>query len=218
VPVTRNELSNIAILGAGRVGTSIARVAIEAGLGVAIAASGSPADIALIIDVLVPGATAATARDAVATSEVVVLAVPLHKFSTVDPELLAGKIVIDVMNYWEPVDGYQSDFDETDLASSEVVQRELPLSRVVKTLNHIGYHELEQDRRPAGAPDRRALGVAGNDPAAVELVMSVIERFGFDPVNVGTLAQSAVLAPGGAAFGRRRTAEELSTDAAVLAG
>jgi predicted dinucleotide-binding enzyme len=151
----------LAILGAGRVGTAIARAAVDAGYTVAIAGSGAVEKIRLITEILVPGASAMSAQDAVATAEIVVLAVPLHKFHSVDPAMLAGKIVIDVMNYWEPIDGYQAEFDDTLLGSSEIVQKRLVRSRVVKTLNHTGYHEIEQDRRPAAAADRRAVGVAG---------------------------------------------------------
>ena len=57
---------------------------------------------------------------------------------------------------------------------------------VVKTLNHIGYHELDDERRPAGSPERRALGVAGDDPGAVEGVAEVIERIGYDAARLGS--------------------------------
>ena len=100
----------IAVLGAGHVGPVIARVAVEAGYPVSIAASGDPESIELITQVLVPGAKARWAADAVAEADIVVMAIPLHKFATLDPALVAGKLVIDVMNYWPPVDGIQEMF------------------------------------------------------------------------------------------------------------
>ena len=132
----------IAVLGAGHTGPVIARVALEAGYPVSIAASGDPAEIELIVQVLAPGAEPRWAADAVAAADIVVLAIPLHKFATLDPSLVAGKLVIDTMNYWPPVDGVQQMFEDGGYGSSEIVQHRLASSRVVKTLNHIGYHEL----------------------------------------------------------------------------
>jgi predicted dinucleotide-binding enzyme len=156
----------IAVLGAGHSGPVIARLAIDAGYNVAIAASGDPARIALIAQVLIPGVEPRWAADAVADADVVVLAIPIHKFATFDPALLSGKLVVDVMNYWPPVDGLQEMFEDRRSGSSEIVQRRLAESTVVKTLNHIGYHEMDDERRPDGSPQRRALGVAGDDPEA----------------------------------------------------
>jgi len=191
----------IAVLGAGHTGPVIARVALEAGYPVSIAASGDPAEIELIVQVLAPGAEPRWAADAVAAADIVVLAIPLHKFATLDPSLVAGKLVIDTMNYWPPVDGVQKMFEDGGYGSSEIVQHRLASSRVVKTLNHIGYHELEDERRPAGSPDRRALGVAGDDPGAVEIVAELIERIGYDAIWFGRLSAGRLLEPGGPVFG-----------------
>lgn len=191
----------VAVLGAGHTGPVIARVAMAAGCPVTIAASGDPANIALITGVLAPGAEARWAVDAVADAGIVVLAIPLHRFPDLDPALLAGKLVVDTMNYWPPVDGVQAMFDDARHGSSEIVQRRLARSTVVKTLNHIGYHELEDDRRPAGAPDRRALGVAGDDPAAVRAVADLIEGIGYDAVPLDGLRAGRLLQPGGPVFG-----------------
>ena len=190
----------IAVLGAGHVGPVIARVAVEAGYDVSIAASGDPAKIELITQILVPGAKALWAADAAADAELVVLAIPLHKFDTFEPAIVAGKIVIDTMNYWPPVDGVQDLFEDPVLTSSEIVQRRLAGSTVVKTFNHLGYHELADDRRPAGAPDRRAMGVAG-DGIAATVVADVIDAIGYDPVRLDGLRAGRVLQPGGPAFG-----------------
>jgi predicted dinucleotide-binding enzyme len=191
----------IAVLGAGHVGPVIARVAIAAGYDVTIAASADPERIALVTQVLVPGAEPRWAADAVDGSDVVVLAIPIHKFAAFDPALVAGKLVVDTMNYWPPVDGVQELFEDRRYGSSELVQRRLASSTVVKTLNHLGYHELEDDRRPAGSSDRRALGVAGDDPAAVDVVADVIDRMGYDAVGLGSLRAGRLLEPGGPVFG-----------------
>jgi len=194
-------LPRIAVLGAGHSGPVIARVAIDAGYHVSIAASGDPARIALIAQVLVPGAEPRSAVDAVADADVVVLAIPIHKFAAFDPSLVAGKIVVDVMNYWPPVDGVQAMFEDRQYGSSEIVQRRLAGSTVVKTLNHIGYHELDDERQPEGSPRRRALGVAGDDPGAVDVVAELIERIGYDTVRLESLSAGRLLEPGSPVFG-----------------
>jgi predicted dinucleotide-binding enzyme len=191
----------IAVLGAGHVGPVIARVALAAGYPVSIAASGDPAEIALIAEILVPGVRPRWAVDAVADADIVVLAIPLHKFATFDPDLVAGKLVVDTMNYWPPVDGVRLLFEEGGRGSSEIVAERLAGSTVVKAFNHIGYHELEDDRRPSGAPDRRALGVAGDDPDAVDVMAEVVECVGYDAVRLNSLGAGRLLGPGGPVFG-----------------
>jgi predicted dinucleotide-binding enzyme len=205
----------IAVLGAGHVGPVSARVAIDAGYHVSIATSGDPDKIALIAQVLTPGAEPRWAADAVEDADIVVLAIPLHKFATFDPALVAGKLVVDTMNYWPPIDGVQPMFEDPQYGSSEIVQRRLTRSTIVKTVNHIGYHELEDERQPAGSPQRRALGIAGDDPAAVDIVAGVIERIGYDTVVLDSLKAGRLLEPGGPVFGAslRRTDFELALHA-----
>jgi hypothetical protein len=189
------------VLGAGHSGPVIARVAIDAGYPVSIAASGDPEQIELITQVLVPGAEPRWAADATAGADIVVLAIPLHKFGTLDPSLVSGKVVVDVMNYWPPVDGVVPMFDDPQLGSSEIVQRRLASATVVKALNHIGYHELDDERRPAGSPDRRALGVAADDQRALGVVADLVERMGYEAVQLDSLSAGRFLEPGGPVFG-----------------
>jgi len=193
------ELSRLAVLGAGHVGPVIARLAIKAGYPVAIATSGDPEDIALITELVIPGAQPRWAADAVADAGIVVLAMPLHRFLGLDPALLNGRLVVDAMNYWPASDGVLKPFE--DGTSSEIVAGQLAGSTVVKALNHIGYHELEDRARPAGAPGRRATGVAGDDPAAVAAIAGLVDRLGYDPVRLESLRAGRVLQPGGPVFG-----------------
>jgi 8-hydroxy-5-deazaflavin:NADPH oxidoreductase len=193
------ELSRLALLGAGHVGPVIARLAIKAGYPVTIATSGDPEDIALITELVIPGAQPQWASDAVTGADIVVLAIPLHRFADVDPALLSGKLVVDAMNYWPASDGVLKAFEYG--GSSEIVARRLATSSVVKALNHIGYHELEDRARPAGAPDRRAAGVAGDNPAAVATIAGLVDRLGYDPARLASLRAGRVLEPGGPVFG-----------------
>jgi len=198
--------SKVAVLGAGHAGPVIARLAVAAGYPVAIATSGDPEDIALITELVIPGARPRWAADAVADADIVVLAIPLHRFGAIDPGLLSGKLVVDAMNYWPASDGVLKAFE--DGGSSEIVARRLAGSTVVKALNHIGYHELEDRARLAGAPDRRAAGVAGDDPAAVAAIADLLDRIGYDPVRLDSLRAGRLLQPGGPVFGAVLTLPE----------
>jgi predicted dinucleotide-binding enzyme len=203
----RNAKS-VGILGAGKVGTAIARQAMKAGYSVSIATAKPPEDIELIVEFTAPGATATTAEALMRDSDLIVIAVPLAKYRTLDASGLAGKVAIDVMNYWAPTDGMIADF-EGEQSSSEVVQMHLPETRLVRTLNHIGYHELEQNALPAGRPGRQALAIAGNDVAARRLVAEFIDRLGFEPVDTGPLIEARALQVGTPIFGARLTRSEM---------
>jgi 8-hydroxy-5-deazaflavin:NADPH oxidoreductase len=196
---TAGEVRTISILGAGRVGTAIARQALKAGYEVLIASSRPPAEIEMIVDVVVPGARAVSTETAAREGEIVILAIPLPKYRTLQPDQLAGKVVVDVMNYWPPTDGVLAEMQRQPL-SSAVIQQHLPGARLVRTLNHIGYHELEEDGRPAGDPLRRALAVASDDAEARQLVAGFVDRLGYDPVDAGPLAAASQFEPGTTIF------------------
>jgi 8-hydroxy-5-deazaflavin:NADPH oxidoreductase len=137
-----------------------------------------------------------------------VLAIPLHRFPALDPGPLAGKLVVDAMNYWAPADGVVPMFQGQQLSSSEIVQRRLSQSTIIKSLNQIAYQDLEDGRRPTGAPDRHAIGVAGDDPDAANVVGGIVERIGYDPVLLDSLSAGRVLQPGGPVFGALLTRSE----------
>jgi predicted dinucleotide-binding enzyme len=200
--MTHATTPKIAVLGAGHVGPAIARLALDAGHSVGIATSGNPGDLALVTQLLIPGAEPLWSVDAIARADIVVLAMPLHRFLRMDPNDLSGQLVIDAMNYWPPSDGrLPPPFDDESIGTSEVVAERLPDATVVKTLNHVGYHELETYARPSGSMDRRAIGVAGDDLHAVNTVSAFVDRIGYDAVPVGPLSAGRVLQPGGPVFG-----------------
>jgi hypothetical protein len=114
------------------------------------------------------------------------------------------------MNYWQPIDGDDPELAAAPDGTSVVVQERFPSARVVKSLNQLGYHELDENRRPDGAPDRVAIGAAGEDRVAVRAVMRLIDRLGFDAVDAGRLENGLGLEPDGSPFAVTHSAAELS--------
>jgi len=200
----------LGIVGAGRVGTTIARAAIAAGYDVAISGSGGAERIALIVEVLAPGARPVSTEEVVRHADLIVLAVPMHRFRQLPRDLFAGKILIDAMNYWEEIDGVDQELATAPAGTSVVVQEWFPSARVVKSLNHITYYKFEADRRPHGALRRIAIAAAGDDRAAVAAVMQLIDRLGFDAVDAGPLEAGLALEPNGTVFGVSYNADQLS--------
>jgi len=201
--------TTVGILGAGKLGTVLARLSVAAGYRTLIAASADPAAIGLIVEVMAPGAEARPSVEVADRADIVILAVPLGKYRTLPAAQLAGKVVVDAMNYWPSVDGAIPAFRDA-AASSLVIARSLPGARLVKALSHLGYHQLDEDARPAGSPDRHAMAIAGDDLGAVREVAELVDRFGFDPVVAGGLAAGARFGPGTVLFGT-------STDRAEVA-
>lgn len=192
---TPPQITTVGILGAGKVGTAIGRLATNAGYTTLIATAKPKEEIQMLTEFMVPGARAVDTHE-IATADLVVVSIPLRKYQELDPDLLDGKVVIDTMNYWAPTDGTIDAFEDPELSSSEIVAKHLAQSTVVRTLNHIGYHDMDEDHRPAGAPDRRALAVAADDEEAKQLVMNFIDTVGFDPVDAGTLNDARAMANG----------------------
>lgn len=190
----------IGILGAGKVGTAIARRALAAGYEVKIASSRAPSEIALVLQFVAPGAVAASAGEVVADSDIVILALPLSKYRSLDAEALRGKIVVDAMNYWAQTDGTLPEFEGAP-SSSEVVADYLTGARLLRAFNHTGYHEIDGEARAKGDPERRAMAIAGDDPQARAVLAGVIDRLGFDPVDAGALQNARSFAIGTPVFG-----------------
>jgi predicted dinucleotide-binding enzyme len=208
-------MATIGLIGAGHIGSQIARLAAANGYDVVISNSRGPETLSALVAELGPKARAATPAEAATEGDIVVVTIPLKNYRSVPVEPLAGKIVIDTNNYYPQRDGHIQELDNESTTTSELLQAHLPASKVVKAFNHIYAAELTTDGRPAGTKDRRALVVAGNDEAARTTVAHLLDRFGFDTVDVGQLSESWRIQRDTPGYAKRRTAEELRKDLAA---
>ena len=183
-------VSTIGLIGSGMIGGTVARLAIAAGLDVVLSNSRGPETLAALISELGPRARAATPAEAAAAGDLVVVTVPLRAYRSVPALPLAGKIVVDTNNYYPDRDGRIAELDSGAATVSGLLQRHLPSSRVVKAFNNIYYKHLLSLSRPAGAPERSALPIAGDDAGAKATVTALLDALGYDAVDAGALASS----------------------------
>jgi predicted dinucleotide-binding enzyme len=202
-------MTTIGIIGAGNIGSQVARAAIAAGYDVVISNSRGPETLADLVAELGPHARAATAEDAAAAADFAVVAVPLKNYDEVPVEPLAGKVVIDANNYYFERDGHIPALDRGLDTTSGMLQRHLVDSLVAKGFNHIMAQDITTDGKPAGADDRRALATASDFVEAAERVQAFYDELGFDTVNVGPLADSWRVERDQPAYVTRQNRQEL---------
>jgi predicted dinucleotide-binding enzyme len=202
-------MTRVGIIGAGNIGSTLARGLVERGYDVVIANSRGPETLAELVSELGPKATAGTAAEAAAAADWAIVTVPLKAIDQVPVEELAGKTVVDTNNYYWERDGRIAELEEKRTTTSEMLQQHLPASTVVKGFNHITSTSILTDGAPAGTPNRRALATASDSPEAVEFIRALYDEFGFDTVNIGPLAESWRVERDRPAYGVRQNAEEL---------
>jgi 8-hydroxy-5-deazaflavin:NADPH oxidoreductase len=199
----------IAFIGSGNIGGTVARLAVDAGHTVVLSNSRGPETLTDLVAELGDSARAATAEEAAADGDIVVVSVPFGVHTKVPAEPLAGKIVIDTNNYYHERDGRYPEIDEGRQTDSGALADHLGSARVVKTFNSIYYGQLAEDGLPAGDPARRALPIAGDDPDAKRVVAELLDSFGYDSVDAGPLAEGWRFQRDKPAYGPRLTASEL---------
>ncbi|MES2093903.1 MAG: NAD(P)-binding domain-containing protein [Actinomycetota bacterium] len=203
-------MTTIGIIGAGNIGSQIARKAVESGYDVVISNSRGPETLTELVAELGPKATAGTAVQAADAADVAVVTVPFKAFREIPVEPLAGKIVIDTNNYYFERDGRVPELDDGTSTVSGMLQEHLPTSRVAKAFNAIQAPLITEDSLPAGDPNRRALVTSSDFADASDFVTKLYDEFGFDSVNVGPLSESWRVDRDRAAYGASGNVAEMS--------
>lgn len=201
----------IGFIGSGHIGSTVARLAVEAGHDVVLSNSRGPETLQDLVTDLGPHARAATAQEAAAVGDLVVLTIPLRAVPDVDAGPLHGKVVIDTCNYYPQRDGRIAAIDDGSSTSSAWVQENLPGARVVKAFNNIWFGHLGDLARPHGAPDRAVLAIAGDDSAAKDQVTTFLDSIGYDALDAGSLADSWRFEPDTPAYGAPYNGDDSGT-------
>ncbi|MGN7212936.1 FAD/NAD(P)-binding protein [Brachybacterium paraconglomeratum] len=212
VAVRAPHTPRLGVLGPGKIGSALTRTALRRGLEVAVTGRSAPPALAAKL----PGALHVGLPDLAVNSDVIALTLPLHVALTLEPGALHGAVVVDATNPWGEADAAAVDAARAELgdhagelSTSELLAARLPGTHVVKTLNHIGYHDVEEHGRDHGDPSRRAIALAADDDRAAELVTTLLHRLGYEPVHLGALAAGRDLEPGEALFSGWSTSAEL---------
>ena len=208
-------MTTIGLIGAGHIGSQVARLAVAHDHNVVISNSRGPETLSELVAELGPRARAATAAEAATAGDIVVVTVPLKNYRSIPVEPLRGKVVIDTNNYYPQRDGHIPELDNESTTTAELLQAHLPTSKVVKAFNHIYAAELTTHGQPPGTKNRRALVIAGDDREAKATVTRLLDQFGFDTVDAGPLKEGWRIQRDTPGYGPRRTAEELRKDLAA---
>jgi 8-hydroxy-5-deazaflavin:NADPH oxidoreductase len=199
----------IGLVGAGNIGSTIARLAVDHGHEVVLSNSRGPDTLADLVADLGDRVRAATAAEAAAAGDLVVVTIPLRSYQQVPVAETAGKTVVDTNNYYPQRDGHIAELDDGRTTSSELLAAHLPGAHVVKAFNSLYFKDLASDGRRPGTPGRRALPIAGDDAAAKASVAALLDEFGFDVVDAGPLREGRRFQPGEPVYGVRLDAAAL---------
>lgn len=189
-------MTTVAVIGAGEVGSQLARALVAHDYRVIVANTRGPQSLAALVAELGPAARADHVAGAAAAAEVAILAFPYHPKHRLPVAELAGKIVLDTNNYMVWRDGHLPAIDTGHTTEHELRQRQLPTSRLAKAFTHVQAPHLFRLARPAGAPDRLALSVSSDHPDAVAFVTRLYDQIGYDTVDNSPLRESWRTRPG----------------------
>ncbi|MBD0738615.1 NADPH-dependent F420 reductase [Streptomyces sp. CBMA29] len=194
-------MATLGLIGSGNIGGTLARLAVDSGLDVVLSNSRGPETLADLVAELGSRARAGTAAEAADAGDWVVVTVPVKAYPRIPREPLAGKTVIDTGNYYPQRDGDIPELVEKETTDSGLLQGYLDGAHVVKAFNNIFFKHLAALPRPAGAADRSALPIAGDDAGAKAHAAELLGLLGFDTVDAGPLAEGRRFQPGTAAYG-----------------
>jgi predicted dinucleotide-binding enzyme len=195
------------LIGSGRIGRTVARLALDAGHQVVLSNSRGPESLAGLAAELGDRASAATPEEAARQADVVVVTIPLSAYRQVPAEALRDKVIIDTMNYYPQRDGLIAELEDESTTTSELLQAHLPGAHVVKAFNNIFFAHLASLARPSGSSDRSALAIAGDDADAKAVVTGLLDEIGYDTVDLGPLAEGWRIQRDTAAYGTMYAAD-----------
>ncbi|TDD57236.1 NADP oxidoreductase [Nonomuraea terrae] len=211
-------MATLGLIGSGLIGGTLARLAVNSGLDVVLSNSREPQTLSELVTDLGPRARAGTPQEAAAAGDWVVVTIPLKAYRSVPQEPLAGRTVLDTNNYYPQRDGAFPELDAKETTTSELLQRHLPGAHVVKAFNNIFFRHLADLPRPAGAQDRTALPIAGDDAGAKARATELLDLLGYDAVDAGPLAEGWRFEPGTPVYGIPYAAEASPRFAELPAG
>ena len=199
--IVSDVTKTIGLIGAGYIGGTVARLAVAAGYDVVLSNSRGPESLKDLVEELGPHARAATPAEAGEVADLVMVSIPFVAYVNVPVEPLAGKTVIDTNNYYPDRDGVFPGIEDGSTTASKLLAEHLPTSHVVKVFSNIYFAHLAALPRPAGAPDRTALPIAGDDQNAKAQVAEFLNNIGFDAVDTGPLAEDWRFRPNTPVYG-----------------
>jgi predicted dinucleotide-binding enzyme len=189
-------MRTVGIIGSGRIGGAVARLAVAGGYCVVVSNSRGPETLTDLVAELGPRARAVTPAEAAQVGDLVVISIPVRAYTEVPAEPLKGKTVIDTINYDPRLHGHIAELDNASITTSEMVQEHLPASHIVKALNNIFFQTLRVLARPSRAADRTALPIAGDESDAKAEASRFLDTIGYDTVDAGALAEGWRWQPG----------------------
>jgi 8-hydroxy-5-deazaflavin:NADPH oxidoreductase len=218
-------VTTLGLIGSGRIGGTVARLAVDAGYDVVLSNSRGPETLAELVAELGPRARAATGTEAAAAGDLVLVSIPLLAYPSLPAASFVGKTVLDTGNYYPQRDGRIEALDAGSLTDSEYLGQSLPGARVVKVFNNIFFKHLQHLARPAstGSPstgDRTYLPIASDSAEAKLSVVDFLDAIGYGAVDGGPLIDGWRQQPGtpvyGAPYGAFENEKGTPADAAVI--
>jgi len=202
----------IGIIGSGNIGATAARLFVRAGHEVALSNSRDGQGLETLVTELSGKGHATTIEDAANFGEVILVAIPFGKLSTLPTGVFKGKVVIDAGNYYPERDGRFAELDRDETTSSELLASHLREARLVKGFNTIYFkHLATQGDSSKPLDERRAIFIAGDDSGAKEIVARLIEEIGFAAVDTGFLHEGGrSQQPGSPVYNKELTARKAS--------
>ena len=186
----------IGIIGAGMIGSTMAKLWVDAGHDVRLATR-HPESLQPLVASLGPHASAGAAAEAARFGEVIMLTVPLGAVAQLGLELapaLAGKIVLDTGNAYERRDGSVArEATAHPEGSAAWAAAHFPGARWVKAFNTVYFKVLEREAHRVG--DRVGIPLASDDRGALDVAARLVQDAGFEPVTIGGLARGKEFEP-----------------------